>query len=474
MKLIPFKFLLFSAILGLFTSCDWLDTNPTVVSTNPSFVSLSFGKNDSIPNINKAVFKLVWDGLLNDSIIVNLDSLPYRTRIDSVFPAFKFYSSSAAYLYLRKTTGSGVDTVLITGKDTIDFTRVLRIKNIAADTKTEKPYPIKVNVHQVESELYTWKRYVESIYTQTASTQKAVTRNDSIFFYAGSGINNYLYVNKIGQSWNESKVTGLPNYSDLNNITQFNNKFYLINDNIEIYSTSDCFNWKKENIANINFKFISFLYTLNGKLWAITKSNIDQKYRFANTVDGITWNIGNEIPVNFPVGDFAALSFYTKNEKEKAIVLGGYSAGGTLLNNVWSTENGTLWVDFTVENVTLDSLSGATIIPYDGKLLLFGGMNMSGKIVKTNYMQSIDEGLSWSIPSTTYNQLREVIVSGTSTNYLYYKPRSYQSVLNVVVKNTAKGYSDYFIYLIGGRDEKAKVYTDVWVGKLNRLSFIQK
>lgn len=474
MKLFPIKFILIFATAIFLTSCDWLDTEEAEVSAIPTFVSLTFGSNDSIPNIDDAVFTVSWDSLMNDSIIVNLDSLPYQTRIDSVFPKFTFSSSSAAFLYLRDSLGTGIDTIAITGTDTIDFTRVIKVKNIASDQIHEKTYPIKVNVHQVNPYLYLWKRNVESIYSQTASMQKAISRNDSIFFYVSSGVNNYLYVNKIGQSWKESKVTGLPAYCELNNITQFNNKFYLINDSVDIYSTFDCYNWKKEIVSNSDYKFISFLYALNGKLWAIAKLNSDQSYRFVYSENGTQWNVGNQIPANFPVGEFAALSFNTKNNKSKAIVLGGYSADGRLLNNVWSTENGSYWLDFTVENVTLDSLSGATILPYDDRLLLFGGMNKSGKIVETNFMESLDDGLSWRIPDTTYNQLREVVVTNSKTTYIKYEPRSFQSALKIVVKNEAKGYSDHFIYLIGGRDEKAKVYRDVWIGKLNRLSFIRK
>ena len=88
-------------------------------------------------------------------------------------------------------------------------------------------------------------------------------------------------------------------------------------------------------------------------------------------------------------------------------------------------------------------------------------------------MESVDEGLSWSVPDTLYNRLRQMNISAAGdTTYINYAPRAYQSVLNVVVDNTAKGYSDHLIYLIGGINPRAsKVYKDVWVGKLNRLSF---
>lgn len=470
MKLYISKLLFFVSLMLLTASCDWLSSDDAEVSTNPTFVSLAFNKNDSIPYLHTAKFTLVRDE--KDSIIVNLDSLPYKTRIDSVFPKFSFRSTSGTYLTLRDSAGTGLDTVVLTGTDTINFTRVISVTNKAQDGETSRTYSIKVNVHKVQSELFVWKKTVEQLYTQPANMQKAISRNDTIFFYAGSGINNYLYVKKTGQNWKEVKVNGLPYYSNLLTMTSFNNKFYLIDDSVNIYSTSNGIDWKKD-LNSDNYKFLTFLFELDGKFWAVTKSDTDGKNRFAYTTTGDKWYITGEIPSNFPVGGFASLSFYSRTKKPKAVVVGGYTANGRILNNVWSTENGTYWIDFTVENVTLNSLAGATIIQYDDKLLLFGGMNDEGKIVDTNYMQSKDDGLSWSKPDTSFTQIRELTGTDGNFGYNYYGQRSFQSVVYMKEPNQA-GTLNHNIYLMGGRDASSRVYTDVWVGKLNRLSFLRK
>ncbi len=466
------KLLFFVLLIFITASCDWLDSKDAEVSTNPTFVSLAFSKNDSIPNLHTAKFTLEWDQTLNDSIIVNLDSLPYKTRIDSVFPKFSFKSTSKAYVTLRKSSGNGLDTVILTGTDTINFTRIISVTNTAADQKTFRTYPIKVNVHKVEKELYVWNRTVEQLYTQPANMQKALSRNDTIFLYAGSGVNNYLFIKKTGQEWKEQKINGLPQFANILTIASFQKRFYLIDDSVNIYSTSNGIDWKKD-LNSDNYKFHTFLYELEGKFWAVTKSDADKKCRFAYTVTGEKWYITGEIPSNFPVGGFAAVSFFSRTKKPKAVVLGGYNANGKILNNVWSTENGVYWLDFTVENVTLDSLAGASIIHYDDKLLLFGGTGDDGNIVSTNYMQSIDEGLSWRVPDTAYTQIRNLSGTGKNATYNYYGKRSFQSVIYMKEPNSA-GTLNHNIYLIGGRDASSKVYSDVWVGKLNRLSFLIK
>ena len=78
--------LFFLTTLGLY-SCLKGTQDPTAPSNDPKFKSLRFAKNSRIPHLEKAVFTLS-----NDTLIQNVDSLPFQTRIDSVFPTFTFAS----------------------------------------------------------------------------------------------------------------------------------------------------------------------------------------------------------------------------------------------------------------------------------------------------------------------------------------------------------------------------------------------
>jgi len=92
-------------------------------------------------------------------------------------------------------------------------------------------------------------------------------------------------------------------------------------------------------------------------------------------------------------------------------------------------------------------------------LLLFGGMDKNGNVVDKGYKESIDEGLTWRNTDSVFN----VIVD--SEQSITYQPRSYQSVIH----NT----TNHNIYLLGGRNS-TNVFSDVWVGRLNRMTFIRK
>jgi hypothetical protein len=454
-----FKFLIIVLSLITLSSCLW-DDEETELSSDPTFISLKFGRNDSIPALQYANFTLVYDSVLKDSIIVNLDSLPYQTRIDSVFPTFTFRSTYLAQIILIDSLGTGFDTIAITGKDTVDFTRVVKVRNIALSQKAERTYPVKVNVHQVEPELYVWKKLKDQIYTHPGSMQKAVYFKNEYLLFVGSGLFNYLYVSTDAANWSSAALSGMPAGLNFRNITEFNNSLFLADEAGDMLSSSDGRTWIRNAGLIPGHKLISILFALEGNLWTLVRNDISNQIHFAMSSNGLTWSVQDQIPAAFPIGDFASLSFKSRTNKPKALVLGGFDVDGKLLAKSWSVEKNVFgvykWVDFSLENSTLVSLSGAMLVPYDKKLLLFGGADADDNVINTPFMESIDEGLSWRAVNETYNSILD------QDGGFSYDPRSYQSVI--------LDEADKRIYLFGGRT-RSNVFSDVWTGKLNRMSF---
>ena len=465
-KLQPMKLNLFkTAVLLSFTlilfSCLG-DSDDVELSSDPSFVSLTFAKNSVIADLESAEFTLEYSEEFSDSIIVNLDSLPYNTRIDSVFPTFKFKSSYNTVVYLRNDTTNVLDSVYLTGTDTLDFNYVVKVKNIPADQSEPRVYHIKVNVHQVEPELYVWTKLRNNIFSHEGSMQKAVFFDNKFQYFVNSGVNLYLYTSTDATSWNSESTTGLPITIDLKSMVEFNNKlFALTEDGKKIYSSTNGTNWSvAKDLSTENYTIENFLYVFNNQLWAITLLNADNSYHFTTSNDGISYNIHGEVPAKFPTAGFAAVTFPSRTNKAKALVASGFK-NGDLINNVWSMENGSNWIEFSKENLTYGQITGASIIYYDKKLLMFGGENANARIIDNYYKESIDEGLSWRISDTTYNVIAQTIISQSNdTIIVEYDPRSQQSVI----------LRDKEIYLIGGK-KGATVYSDVWKGYLNRLYF---
>jgi hypothetical protein len=458
MKLNFFKFILLFSIITFLSSC--LGTTDTiVVSNDATFVSLTLAKNDSV---KLASFTLVGD------TIVNLDSLPFNTIVDAVYPTFSFKSSGGAKLYFK--AGSKKDSVGVTGKDTVDFTNPVRIRNYASNLVNYIDYVVKVNVHKVQPELYVWKNLGETL-PQTAINQKTIIRNDSLFYYSNDGSVAYLFTSKNGSDWKSKAITGFPTGSSINDITQFNGKFYVTQDAANIYSSSNGINWSKKAVSTFNFK--SLLFAFDNKLWAVAQLP-DLSCHFATSADGDNWSLSTiNFPVDFPVRGFTSLSFATRTGKPKVLVLGGYKVDNTYVTSNWSSEDCKYWVNFSSSNSngqhSLDSLApGASVISYDKKILLFGAVLRNSQIKGNYFRESIDEGLSWQVPSKTYNQMREGFASKSPITqkdtviYTNFPVRSYQSV---VVD------SSYRIYIVGGKTD-VDMLRDVWTGKLNRKSFL--
>ena len=453
MKFIPFKFLLFSSVIVLLSSCLG-KTDAVVLSSDASFISLTFTANDSIPYLSTAVFTL------EDSTIVNLDSLPFNTRIDSVFPRFTFATTSGSILIYP--SGSKKDTVVITGKDTIDFRQPVRLINYASDAKTpSKKYTIKVNVHKVNPESYVWSKVNGDLYPGNATNQKAIVLNENIFYYLNDGANNITYSSLNGYTWNTFPVNNLPANVSLRSMVQFNGKLFVTHGGDKIYTSVNGIDWSINNYVGVDYSFKSLLFGLKDSIHAITQSKTDQKYHFASSKDGVSWKIqGATLDAKFPVSDFDALSFSSRTGKAKAIIIGGLDSNGALLNTRWSTENGLYWVDFSLENRSLDTLAaGASVVAYTNKLLLFGVRNDKSAYVR-HFKQSIDEGLTWQTPDSTFNFLPATLGD-----------RSFQSVVvvddktNPLVVDKANR-----IFVIGGKTITS-VLSDVWTGKLNKKGF---
>jgi len=467
MKFNRFRLIFFLSAIILLSSCLGT-TTVTTASTDPGFVSLVFKTNDSIPALSYAVFTLA------DNIIVNLDSLPYKTRIDSVYPTFSFTSSAGAKLYFDPNGYKyKKDSAVVTGTDTIDFRQPVRIRNWAADAKTYKDYYIHVNVHQVDPEKYNWSKITDNLNSMTISSQKTVILNDTLFYYLNDGTNAYLYTSLDGYNWSQSTVKGLPVNTPLTDMIQFNGKLYLTKDGGNIYSTADGFNWTKKSVSAYTFN--SLLYVLNGQLWAVVQSNGSNYFAISNTGDFSDTDITTgKIPVNFPVSDFASVTYQSSTGKSKVLVSSGYSSTGARLTNSWGSEDGVYWVDFsnssyTLNSHTLDTLAvGASIIAYDSKLFVFG-MRTDNR--RNLYKVSIDEGLSWQNPDTAHNYFPVKYSPRTCQSAVVFMPSNLKGAQTIDKK--AQILQSNRIFIVGGTTG-ATSFSDVWTGKLNRKSFLRQ
>lgn len=464
MKLKSIYFIFFAVFSLSFVSCLNSDEEDLENARSPYFVSLTFLANDSIEGLDKAVFTLEYDEILDDSIIVNLDSLPFDTRIDSVWPVFYFRSTSTRILY--QEWEHGIDTTYLVGNssssinDTIDFTALsTKIQNFSADGTAERTYNVKVNVHQVEPELYVWKKLNPEIIASPDINQKAILFKNKYLFYVGSEMGKSLYyTDKAGleNTWaNGQLVFPAENTTSIKfrYMTEHISKttdpatedtLLFVTDNAnKLYFSNNGESWEEISDSPADFEIYNLLFSVNNKLWAIGKQN--NTYHIVSSETGKKeWVIESALKENFPVDDYAALVFKSPVGRPKMLIVGGYNAAGALRQANWSSADGIEW--FALRDNSMGPIHNAALAQYDNKLLLFGGMS-DGNIIPLQ--ESLYEGLSWNTPDSASNMLPKD-----------FPVRSYQSVI--------VDEADKRIFLIGGKDSQ-KTYSDVWTAKLNRL-----
>lgn len=429
-------------LCALFMLNSCLDKEYTTVETsdNATVLSLTFDENDSIPHLDEAEFIIDND----NNLIYNKDSLPYQTRIDSVFPSFTFASTAGAALIVDG------DTVYLTGNDTVDFTvQPVKLINYASDGIHFKEYDIYVNVHQVEPELFVWTQLCEAVYQHEGSSQKALQKDGAFYVLVSSGLKNYLYVSEDASQWQAHAVEGLPQNMDFRQALVFNGKFYVASEG-KLYASDDASVWNET--SHSDYEFVNLLYVFNDELWAVVRNVQTGAITFAGSRDAQIWMEGVALPEKFPISDYAAFTFESRTGKAKAMVMGGITAEGVVCNTRWCTEDGSLWVDYSVEQPEFGSLSGAAVVYYADRLLMFGGVDANNQLFEGPILESYDEGLHWAAPDTTLNKLPETFAVRTNQSAFVY------------------GTS---IYLFGGRT-RTQVFSDMWKGKLNKMDFSQQ
>nr|MBR6146505.1 hypothetical protein [Paludibacteraceae bacterium] len=442
------------------TSCE--KKTETTPSSETKLTAITFAANDSFPGLKKAVFTI--DFAHDTALVYNTDSLPVGTRIDSVVTTF-YFTTTIGYANFY----SGDDTVLVTASDTLNFTpRPCRLRVISEDLKHERNYHIYVNVHKVDPDLYVWTQTKESLFTGNCDVH-AENLQGTVQLYCQDGINVTLYRTTDGYEWTGPlTVNGLPKGANVRQIINSDTRLYYAENN-HVYCTEDGMNWVSVDCSGLGFKVENMLFEYNDSIWAIVSDPASGDLWFATMAEGGTLARQNQIgrinkyyrssEEQFPISDFSAVVFHGRSGRKRAMVMGGFGTNGAPLNSRWNLE----WIDtdsttgfyrlenFTIEQPEFTALTGAALVWYDYKMLLFGSQeNPSSTIIHT-VLESVDEGMNWNEPDSTKNMLPPTFV-----------PRRNQAAVVTV---------DDAILLIGGQNRTTS-FTDVWRGKKNSIEWL--
>lgn len=433
-------------VIALLTACSSGTETVEEVSSDATVSSLTFTANDSFPGLDDAVFTI--EELIDTGLIYNVDSLLFGTRVDSVIPIFRFnYTPATVMLY------TPFDTTVLSGSDTINFTQnPSRLQVIASDQVTEKWYHINVNVHQVDPDLFVWEQMATDIYPAEGAEQKVLGMEDKLYLFVNNGFANTLYTSSNAKVWEQHPVSGLPQNCQVRNMLQAGGKLYYGQDNI-LYTSLNGTEWTATDFALQGISFSNMLFEFNDSIWAIIEDS-NAALQLATSKDGNEWTIRQEVPADFPISDYAALSFTSATNRRRAMIVGGFAQDGTSLNTRWNVEyspdKGYRWKNFSIEQPDFQSLTGVSVVWYNDRFYMFGGVDADNQIGEYTILESLDEGLNWQVPDSASNLLPE-----------NYTPRSKTSVTIG---------SDNAIYILGGQS-RTQIFSDAFRGKLNSIDW---
>jgi hypothetical protein len=419
----------------IFSSC--LGTEEIVKSDDAKLKTFAFAAHSSISGIESVVFTI--DDA--NGVIYNIDSLAYQTVLNKLLPVITTYSTSKILI-----NGSSTAWVVT---DSIDFstTNTATLRNYAEDGVAYKDYTIKVNVHQVDPDVWTWSNKI-AIHNETTLAQVAYyfSVTSKGYVLVNNAQENLLWESSNGKDWSSSPaLTNIPGTVKIKKVVQHNNKLYLWAADKSLWVSTDGTASGFEKIDGVSLQ--NLLFSLNGKLWGIK----DGGEKFVSSALGYVWTDGVDLPFNFPTEDYSSITYKNSNSVNTGIVVGGQYSNYC----VWSTQNGTSWINYSnAPNYSFPNYyKGSTIFSYDGNLYAINGTKhpLTDEPIEYFYL-SENEGLTW-----------------TAVGEKVSVPTAFERRKNSSVIVDA---SD-FVWFIGG-ESALGTEKDVWVARKNKLGFLKK
>ena len=434
----------FLAILLLGCEKNSTTSNKSSVAKLTAF---SFAANDSMPGLAAAVFTI--DERIDTGLVYNKDSILYGTSLERVVPRFTFQVAvGSARLNMPDTT------LVLTGSDTLNFEKLpIYLTITSTDGTTTKVYEIRPTVHQGDPDLFVWTRLTDSIngYPNDESEQRVVELKDEFILIANNGFQNSVYSSADGANWTgPSTPSGLPASCRVRQIISDGATLYYA-ESKDLYSSTDAVNWTKQTMQ---YEMKTMLLYWNDLPWVLVDKEGPELAFFAADSLNLT---GLRPSQDFPVSDFASVNFNSPSGRERAMIIGGFAENGKSLNTRWNLEYSTHITDnkgyrlreFSIDQPNFSTMTGISVVFYDDRLMLFGGVDANQTYFGRDILISEDEGITWTQADTAKNQLPEV-----------YTARQKQTAI----------VRDSYIYLFGGQNAQ-RTFCDVYRGKLNSIDW---
>lgn len=360
-----------------------------------------------------------------------------------------------------------VDTILVTGtvsqSDTLfnagDSTSLtsainravgegMKFKVYAADGFTTREYTLSVHVHLQHPDSLVWEDMQLSapVFSTTVNPnhQKSIVLNEDLLLLTST--DNLYRTSTLHYGWSQEAITGLPTTADLTSVVNFQETLYMLDStNGDIYTSNNGKEWSKNEALSTNITtLLGALYTnelaeSEAILTAIQK-DAEGNLKFCHTSDLTSWEVGADVPEEFPTKQIYATIQPATNGINKLVAVGMPLADKNV-TMPWFTIDGKNWV--SLENNTFNTscpgIENPAIIHYGGNYYIFGG--------EFEALYTSETGIPWS--ETEKDVLLPEAFKGKG---------SYSMSVD----------KNHFIWIIWGGNGTPN---EVWRGRINRLAF---
>lgn len=430
-------------------SCKDNSGTTVTLSSETEVTSFYFLSQDSFPSIGNTTFTISHYATQDTGLITNADSMAYKTPVNKLVPRILFKATPASAAIITADT-----TIVLSGKDSIDFTNPVLLRVISSDRTATKYYRVVVNVHQVDPDLFGWQQLTSAVIPDGTASTKGIILAGKYLLFANDGFKTTVYQSADGGVWDSgSTPSTLPANCNVREIlaADHSSKLYYCQDGI-VYSSSDGLTWQAQDLSGETFVPRVMLMQFNDSVWLVSEHASEHTFHLSVEDNG-TWRAYTKpLPANWPLSDFAVVSFSSSSERPRAMIVGGYDTEGNPLNSRWNIEYsvaGYRYANFAIERPLCSAILGASVVYYGKQFYLFGGVDAEAQYISSTALYSDDEGLNWFPIDTAHNRLMDVYTPRTQTSAVAY---------------------DDCIYLFGGQS-RTEMYSDVLQGKLTSINW---
>ena len=415
-------FLAISSLLFMGVSCVSSDENETQLSPYAMLKSFSLGNiKSTYPDftsagedtlVTKTIAANAYPFTINQATgeVFNQDSLPFCTDISKVVASMTVTGVASIFVDSTETYEH------FSSSDSIDYTQPRKFRIYSEDATYWKDYTVRVNVHQVEPEQMVWSKFslLEGMLPVRMLEFGSQMR---IFGTAADGSLIVASASLDGEpQWYPLEVTGLADASAFATIQPFGDKLYAVSGG-DLYCSENAADW---NAVLQGYGLVAIIGASDDecKLWLASENEIFY------TVDGVTIELDNVLPADFPLYGISVASYpLSHNKGIIRYMLVGYTTpemdGKPCVWSRLSTES--KWVEYNnVGNpYSCPSLKGLAVLRYDNFLYAFGGAGViDGVDVKpfANFYISKDNGIVWKENTSFYQGLPKEL-SGSTTQF---------------------------------------------------------